>query len=75
MWWRLLGYVGYVRGFWCPLLRPVGIRAEGSFLGRLSLALVTRRLLVVVRVSLAGCSPALLRGVQWCLCTLSALLR
>ena len=45
----------------------------------LSLALVTRRLLVVVRVSLepslAGYSFALTRGVQWRLCTLSALLR
>ena len=48
VWWRLLGWVG----------------SEGSFLECLLLALVTSRLLVVVRVSLAGCSPTLLRGVH-----------
>ena len=52
---------------------------EGSFLGCLLLALVTSRLLVVVRVSLTPCPagyfPALTRGVKWRLCTLPALLR
>ena len=57
MWWRLLGWVDYVRGFWCPLLRPVGIRLavgglvqRGRFLVCMSLACVTRYLLVVVKV-------------------------
>ena len=54
MWWRLLGWVAYVSGFLFPLLRPAGIPLavgglvqRGRFLVCMSLACVTRYLLVV----------------------------
>lgn len=47
VWWRLLGWVAYVSGFWFPLLRTAGIRVvvgglvqRGRFLGCLPMSSV-----------------------------------